>query len=105
MERRSAYLGAQKIWERINKRDAPNKRIFYQVPDGRIEIAMGGQNHVLMGLTKVSRYAHRQWGAIMHKAGQGADGQSIAKLYEEFENALKDCKKEKPELDIDEMHR
>ena len=105
MERGSAYLGAQKIWERINKKDAPNNRIFYQVSDEFIEIAMRGQNHVLIGLTKGARYAHRQWRAVMPNAGNGAEGQSIAKLYEEFENALENCKKEKPELDIDEMRR
>ena len=105
MGRGSAYVGAQRIWGRINTRSAPNNMIFYEATDDSIEIAMRGQNHVLVGLTKGSRHAHRQWRDAARSAGKGSEGQSIAKLYEEFENALNECKSESPHLDVDERHR
>ena len=46
--RASVYVGAQRIWERIQTGVAPKCRIFSGEDDENIEIAMRGNEHVLL---------------------------------------------------------
>ena len=85
--------------------NAPGGRIFAGVSEEGIEIAMRGREHVLLGLEKGAKFALRQRRPIMHNATRNQGASTVSELYQSFENASMQCKKEHPDVDVDEMHR
>ena len=83
-EKADAYVGAQKLWERIGGlQEIPENGLGDGISDMGAEVAMRGTRHVLLGLERGARYTGRQWRAILNN--YRTEGARVTQLFQEYE--------------------